>query len=50
MAWVWFAGFWAWLAAGLLRLRLRDIAHAQLALLLSAVFLAAGLFYRQQQR
>ena len=49
-AWIWFAGFGAWLFDGLVSLRLRNIAHAQLALLLSAMFLAAGVFYRLPKR
>ena len=50
IAWVWFAGFGAWLFAGVLRLRSGDIAHGQIALLVSAMFLAAALFYRYQRR
>ncbi len=48
IAWVWFAGFAAWLTAGVLRLRLGDLAHGQIALLVAGMFLAAGLFYRNR--
>ena len=50
MAWIWFAGCAAWFLDAVISLRLRNIPHAQLALLLAATFLAAGLFYRRQKR
>ena len=49
-AWIWFAGFIAWLVDGIISLRLHSMQHAQLAFLVAMVFLAAGLFYRRQQR
>ena len=50
MAWIWFAGCAAWFLDAVISLRLHNIPHAQLALLLAATFLGAGLFYRQQRR
>jgi hypothetical protein len=50
LGWVWFAGCAAWLLDAIVHLRLHNIPHAQLALLVSATFLAAGLFYRLQKR
>jgi len=49
-AWIWFAGFAVWIIDGLISLRLRAPQHAQLAFLVAMVFLAAGFFYRRQQR
>jgi hypothetical protein len=49
-AWIWFLGFAAWLVDGLISLRLHSMQHAQLAFLVAMVFLAAGFFYRRQQR
>ncbi len=50
MTWVWFAGFAAWLLDALVSLRGQNFQHAELALLLAAMFLIAGLFFRLQQR
>ena len=47
-AWIWFAGFAAWLMDALIGLRLHNWQHARLALMVALVFLAAGLFYRNQ--
>jgi hypothetical protein len=47
-AWIWFVGFAAWLFDGLLSLRLHNILHARLALMVAIVFLTAGFFYRRQ--
>jgi len=49
-AWIWFAGCVAWLADGAVSLHLHAQAHAQLALMVALVFLAAGLFTRSQRR
>ena len=49
-AWIWFVGALAWLADGIVSLRLRSVPHAQLAFMLTLVFLSAGFFYRGQQR
>jgi hypothetical protein len=49
-AWIWFAGFAAWIVDGLISLHYRSLQHAQLAFLVAMVFLAAGFFYRRQQR
>lgn len=49
MAWVWFAGFAAWLIDGGVSVYYRDFPHARLAFMLAMLFLAAGLFYRQQR-
>ena len=50
LAWIWFAGFAAWVFDGLVSLRYHSMQHAQLAFLVAMVFLAAALFYRKQQR
>ena len=49
MAWVWFAGFAAWLIDGGVSVHYRNLPHARLAFMLAMLFLAAGLFYRQQR-
>ena len=49
-AWIWFAGFIAWVVAGIIGLRTHAYQHAQLDFLVAMVFLVAGLFYRQQRR
>ncbi|HWZ52501.1 MAG TPA: hypothetical protein VNW54_13655 [Granulicella sp.] len=49
-AWIWFAGFAAWLVDALINLRLQNAVHARLALMVALVFLVAGLFYRSQPR
>jgi len=48
--WIWFAGFIAWVVAGLIGLRNHAYQHAQLDFLVAMVFFAAALFYRRQQR
>ncbi|MBS1800541.1 MAG: hypothetical protein JSS95_12040 [Acidobacteria bacterium] len=50
LAWIWFAGFAAWVVDGLISLHYHSMQHAQLAFLVAMVFLAAGFFYRRQQR
>jgi hypothetical protein len=50
LAWIWYAGFAAWLVDGCVSLWLHALAHAQLAFLVAIVFLAAGLFYQRQPR
>ena len=47
-AWIWFAGFLAWLADALISLRMHNMLHARLALMVAIVFFTAGLFYRRQ--
>jgi hypothetical protein len=49
-AWIWFVGCAVWVGDGVVQLRLHAVAHAELALMVALVFLAAGYFYRQQQR
>jgi len=49
-AWIWFAGCAAWVADGIVSLRLRASTHASLAFMVALVFLAAGFFYRGQRR
>ncbi len=49
-AWIWFAGFIAWVIDGIISLRLHSMQHAQLAFLVAMVFFVAGLYYRRQQR
>jgi hypothetical protein len=46
---IWFLGSFAWLADAIVQLRLNAHAHATLALMVALVFLAAGLFYRNQR-
>jgi len=48
--WIWFAGFAAWVVDGAVSLHFHDWLHARLAFTVAMVFLAAALFYRQQQR
>jgi hypothetical protein len=48
-AWIWFAGCVAWSLDGAFWLRLHATAHAKLAFMLALLFLAAGLFYRNQK-
>jgi hypothetical protein len=49
-AWIWFAGFAVWVFSGAIALRQHSLQHAQLSFLVAMVFLAAGIFYRRQQR
>ena len=49
MTWIWFVGCAAWFADGVFWLHLRAVAHAELAFMLSLLFLVAGLFYRSQK-
>src|ERR1017187_1142366 len=49
-AWIWFVGCAAWLADGVVQLRLHARSHAQLAFMVALMFLAAGLYYRRQPR
>ncbi|HTH52370.1 MAG TPA: hypothetical protein VL495_00385 [Edaphobacter sp.] len=50
VAWIWFTGFLVWVIDGVISLRFHAPQHAQLAFLVAMVFLAAGIFYRRQQR
>lgn len=50
MAWVWFAGFAAWLVDGLVSVHYHAWPHAELAFMVAMLFFAAGLFYRMQKR
>jgi hypothetical protein len=49
LSWIWFLGFFAWLADSAVQLRLHARAHATLAFMVALVFLAAALFYRNQK-
>jgi hypothetical protein len=49
-AWIWFVGCAAWLADGVVQLRLHARPHAQLAFMVALMFLVAGLYYRRQPR
>jgi hypothetical protein len=49
-AWIWFAGFTAWVFDGIVSLRLHSPMHARLAFLVAIVFFTAGMFYRRQER
>jgi hypothetical protein len=48
-AWIWFLGCAAWLVNGVVNLQLHSPAQARLAFTIAMVFLAAGLFYRNQK-
>jgi len=48
-AWIWFVGCAVWFADGIVQMRIHARAHAQLAIMLAVVFLAAGVFYRNQK-
>ncbi len=47
-AWIWFVGCAAWTVDGVVQLHVHALAHARLAFTVALLFLAAGLFYRQQ--
>ncbi len=49
-AWLWFAGCVAWAVDGIVSLHFHSLQHAQLAFMVSLVFLAAGFFYRKQNQ
>ena len=49
-AWIWFAGFAAWVVDGLVGIHYHNWLHAQLAFIVAMVFLVAALFYRRQER
>ncbi len=49
-AWLWLAGFLAWVVDGIVSLRLHSPMHAQLAFMVALVFLVAYLFYRKPKR
>ena len=48
-AWIWAAGTVAWIADALVALRMHNRLHAELALVVAAMFLIAWLFYRSQK-
>jgi hypothetical protein len=49
-AWIWFVGCAVWIVDGVLQVHFHARAHAQLAFMVAIVFLAAGLFYRNQKQ
>jgi NADH:ubiquinone oxidoreductase subunit 6 (subunit J) len=49
-AWIWFAGFAAWVIDGFVGIHYHNWLHARLAFIVAMVFLAAALFYRKQPR
>lgn len=49
-AWIWFAGFAAWVIDGFVSIHYHDWLHARLAFMVAIVFFAAALFYRKQPR
>ncbi|MEO6910298.1 MAG: hypothetical protein ABI158_05180 [Edaphobacter sp.] len=49
-AWIWFAGFAAWVIDGLISVYYHDWLHARLAFAVAMVFFVAALFYRRQPR
>jgi hypothetical protein len=49
-AWIWAAGCIAWTVDAFISLRVRDVPHAQLALLLAIMFGIAFGFFRAQNR
>jgi len=48
MAWIWFVGAAAWTLDGSISLHFHNWLHAKIALTIAILFLAAGMFYRQQ--
>ncbi len=50
LAWIWFAGCFAWVIDGLIGLYYRNWPQAELAFAVAAVFFAAGMLYRRQRR
>ncbi len=48
--WIWFAGAAAWLADGVVSMRLHAAPHAELAFMVAIVFFGAGMFYRRTIR
>jgi hypothetical protein len=49
-AWIWLAGCIAWTVNGLVSMHLHSRAHAELALIMALLFLAAWVFYRSQRK
>jgi hypothetical protein len=49
-AWIWAAGCIAWTADAVVCVRLHNLAHAQLALLVAIMFGIAFGYYRAQKR
>ena len=49
-AWIWFAGFAAWVIDGFVSIHYHNWLHAKLAFIVAMVFFAAALFYRKQPR
>jgi hypothetical protein len=49
-AWIWFMGFAVWVGDGLVQIHYHATARAELAFMVALVFLAAGFFYRAQQK
>jgi hypothetical protein len=45
-AWIWFAGFAAWVVDGVISLRLHSLTHAAAAFFVAALFFTAGLVYQ----
>jgi hypothetical protein len=48
-AWIWFVGCVVWAVDRAIQLHFHARARAQLAFMVALVFLAAGLFYRNQK-
>ena len=48
-AWIWFVGCAAWLVDSIVSFRFHAVPRARLAFMVALVFLAAGLFYRNQK-
>jgi hypothetical protein len=48
-AWIWFVGCAVWFLDGVEQMHVHAQAHAELAFMLSMLFLAAGFFYRNQK-
>jgi hypothetical protein len=49
-AWIWFVGCAVWIVDGMVQLHVHALLHARLAFTVAMLFLAAGLFYRQQKQ
>jgi len=49
-AWIWFVGCAVWLLDGVEQMHVHAQVHAELAFVLSMLFLVAGFFYSNQKK
>ena len=47
--WNWFVGCAVWIMDGVVQIHFHALLHAEFAFMIAMLFLAAGLFYRQQR-